>query len=137
MFSESCACGINLLHIAAGQFGSIVQNPAMRWFLKVWIALSAAFTRWLCGSTNCILMLLASRYVCTVLLATLSIILNCGLKPRLVRYSTLLRYASMMEVSLTSVTGVARMALVVQSYRIKMDVIPSIDRRGNLPVKSV
>jgi hypothetical protein len=40
-------------------------------------------------------------------------------------------------VSLTSVTGVARMALVVQSYRIKMDVIPSIDRRGNLPVKSV
>lgn len=62
MFNESCACGMNLLHMAAGQSLSIVQNPAMRWFLKVWMARSAALTLWLCGSTSWILMSSVSRY---------------------------------------------------------------------------
>lgn len=45
MFRESCACGINLDQIAAGQCLSMVQNPEIRWFLNVWMARSAAFTR--------------------------------------------------------------------------------------------
>ena len=76
IFNESCACGINLFQIAAGQFSSIVPNPEIQWFLKVWMALSAAFTIWLWGSTNCILMSSDSRYVWIYLLATLSMMLK-------------------------------------------------------------
>lgn len=47
-----------------------------------------------------------------------------------------LKVSTMVE-SFTSATGVARIALVVQSYRMKMLVMPSTDRNGNLPVKSV
>lgn len=61
MFRESCVCGINLLHITVGQFLSMVQKLTMRWFLNVWMACLAAFTLWLCGLTNCILISLSSR----------------------------------------------------------------------------
>lgn len=63
--------------------------------------------------------------------------LKLGLNPLLVRYSMLCLKASTMDESLTSATGVARMAFDVQSYRMKIVVMPSIERRGNLPVKSV
>ena len=80
---------------------------------------------------------LPSRYVCTDLLATLSIILKHGLNPRFVKYSIFFLNDSTIVASFTSVTGVARIAFVVQSYSMKMVVIPSMDRSGNLPVKSV
>lgn len=63
--------------------------------------------------------------------------LKLGLKPRFVRYTMFVRNASTIDVSLTSVTGVARIALDVQSYRMKMDVMPSTDWSRNFPVKSV
>ena len=55
-----------------------------------------------------------------VLLATLSMILKLGSSPRLVKYSMLALNASTMEVSLTLATGVAKIALEVQSYRLKI-----------------
>jgi hypothetical protein len=63
--------------------------------------------------------------------------LKLGLKPRFVRYIMFVRNASTIDVSLMSFPGVARIAFDVQSYRMKMDVMPSIDLSGNLPVKSV
>jgi hypothetical protein len=71
-----------------------------------------------------------------VLVATLSIIFNVGLKPRLVRYCICFSKTAMVVSDFPSLTGVARIALVVQSYKINMAVIPSTDRIGNFPVKS-
>ena len=57
--------------------------------------------------------------------------LKLGLKPCFVRYTIFVWNASTIDASLTSVTGVARIALDVQSYRMKMDVMPLTDRSGN------
>ena len=55
IFSESWACLISLHHNIVGKFLSPMLMPAMKWFLKVWIARSTAFARWLFGSTSCML----------------------------------------------------------------------------------
>ena len=39
-------------HSLSGKFGSQEQRPAMKWFLKVWMARSAALRRWLWGGTR-------------------------------------------------------------------------------------
>ena len=80
MFSVSCACLMSLHHRTDGKSSSHVQSPAMVWFLKVLMARSAALERWLCGSTDCILIPLSSRYDFTAFVATLSMMLKTGLK---------------------------------------------------------
>ena len=60
--------------------------------------------------------------------------LNTGLNPLSVRYFRLFLKVSTIVVSLKSGTGVARILLLVQSYKMKIDVIPFIDLRGNLAV---
>ena len=87
MFSVSCACLMSLHHRMDGKSSLHVQSPAMVWSLKVWMACSAALERWLCGSTSCILMPLSSRYDFTAFVATLSMMLNTGLKLRFFKYS--------------------------------------------------
>ena len=51
-FSVNTHCGNKRSYSCIGKFGSTVTNPALKWFLKVWIALSALFARWICGGTN-------------------------------------------------------------------------------------
>ena len=46
-----------------------MHMPEIVWFLKVWITLSAEFTRWSYGVTNCTLMFSLSRYVWVFLLS--------------------------------------------------------------------
>ena len=87
MFSVSCACFMSLHHRTDGKYSPHVQSPEMVWFLKVWMARSAALERWLCGSTSCVLMPSSSRYDLTVFVATLSMMLNTGLKFRFFKYS--------------------------------------------------
>jgi hypothetical protein len=52
MLSVSNACGRSLSHKCSGNIGSHDANPAIKWFLNVCIALSAALRRWMCGGTN-------------------------------------------------------------------------------------
>ena len=78
MFIVSCACLITFQHRTDGKSSPHVQSPVIVWFLKVWMARSAALERWLCGSNSCILMPSSSRYVLTAFVATLSMMLNTG-----------------------------------------------------------
>jgi hypothetical protein len=48
-----CTCDANLSHSCSGNSLSVVARAIMNVALNVWMALSAALTLWLCGSTNC------------------------------------------------------------------------------------
>ena len=87
MLSVSCACFMCLHHRTDGKSSAHVQSPTMVLFLKVWMERSAALERWLCGSTSCILMPSSSRYDLTAFVATLSMMLNTGLKFRFLKDS--------------------------------------------------
>ena len=126
MFSVSCACFMSLHHRLDGKSTSHVQSPAMVSFLKVWMTRSAALERWLCGSTSCILMPSSSRYVLTAFVATLSMMLNTGLKFRFLKYSMFVLNASTVVSFFKFFTGVVRMALEDQSQSMKIPVLPSI-----------
>ena len=104
--------------------------------LKVLIALSAAFTLWLYGVTNCTFMFSLSRCVFIALVATLSMILYTGLNPLFDKYFILFFKHCTIVSAFASYIGVARMALDVQSYIMNIPVIPCIDVIGNFPVKS-
>ena len=82
--------------------------------MKVCITHSAAFTRWLCGSTGCILMFSSSRYFLTALKYTLSMILKTGLKPLFVKYVMFSLKVSIVDESLKYFIGVARIAFDYQ-----------------------
>ena len=45
-------CGRSLSHSCIGKLGSTVQSPAIRWFLYVLIARSAALRLWIWGGTR-------------------------------------------------------------------------------------
>ena len=86
MFSVPWDCLINFHHKMDGKSSSYMQRPEMVWFLKVWIARSAAVARWSYGVTNCTLIFSLLRYALRAFVATLSMTLKTGLKPRLERY---------------------------------------------------
>ena len=50
--SVSVHCGMRRSHSFMGYLGSMVQRPAIRWFLYVRMALSAAFLLWIWGGTS-------------------------------------------------------------------------------------
>ena len=76
--------------------------------LNVLIACSAAFTRWLCGSTGFIMMLSYYRYFLNDLDATLSMMLKTGLNPLFVKYVMFSLKVPIMDLSFKYFTGVAR-----------------------------
>jgi hypothetical protein len=47
--SEMSACGSSLSHRLRGKFLSVLLNPAMKWFLNMRIACSAALRGLICG----------------------------------------------------------------------------------------
>ena len=54
---ESWAWLMRQDHRMVGNFLSPILITEIKWFLKVWIYLSARLTRWLCGLADCIWML--------------------------------------------------------------------------------
>ena len=70
------------------------------------------------------------RHVCTVLIATLSIILKDGLKPLIVKYSMLFLNVSTIVDFFVPITGIVGMVLVIQSYSMKRIVLPWIKESG-------
>ena len=102
MFSVSCACLMSLHHRTDEKSLLHVQSPEMVWFLKFWMARSAALERWLCGSMSCILMPSSSRYDFTAFVATLSMMLKTGLKFRFLKYSMFVLNAATVVLFLNS-----------------------------------
>ena len=103
----SWACFISLYHSTDGNVSSHVLIPSIVLFLNVCIARYAAFTRWLCGSTSCITMFSSSRYLLTDLEATLSMLLNTGLKILFVKYVMFSLKVAIMDSSFKYFTGVS------------------------------
>ena len=68
--------------------------------------------------------------------ATLSMMLNTGLKPLFVKYVMFYFKVAIVNSSFKFKTGIARVELDDQSYSTKMAVFPSIELIGNFPVKS-
>ena len=77
-----------------------------------------------------------SRYAFTAAVATLSMMLNDGLKLRFVKYAMLCLKASMIVSPFAFWMGCARMAFVVQSYMMKRACLPCMDVMGKRPVRS-
>ena len=72
----------------------------------------------------------------TAAVATLSMMLYDGLNPRFAKYAMLCLKASTMVSLFAFAMGCARIAFVVQSYKMNNACIPCIEVMGNFPVKS-
>ena len=108
----------------------------MKWFLKLLIYLTTALNWWLGGSTNCIWMFYSWRYNLIDFNATLSMILKLGLNPLLVM-QLMWVWKSLIIVSyLVYFIGSAKIAFVVQLYRMKMEMYTSMLLMGKFPVFS-
>ena len=136
MFNVSCDFLINLHHNIDGNSSSHMHRPEIVWFLKVLIALSAAFTLWSYGVTNCTFMFSLSRYIFIALVDTLSMKLYTGLNPLFDNYVMFFLKHLTIVSAFASFIGVARIALDVQSYMINISFMPCIDVMGNFPVNS-
>ena len=100
-------------HKCVGHWLSVEHKPLMKWFLNVCMARSAAFTRWLAGSTNCHLQFCARRYFLRRVNAWLSVTLNVGLCPFPVSSVKILSNASIIVLSYTFAIGSAKIELVL------------------------
>ncbi len=107
----SCTWGAILSHNWIGKLASVVASTVMNASLKVWIALSAAFIRWLCGLMSCNLHCCSVRILLMCLVAWLSMIFILGLKPFAVNSSICFLYDSIILILSRPEIGVARIAL--------------------------
>ena len=125
MLRECCACTSNLCQSCSGNCQSIAHIPAIKWLLKVCIAISAALTLWSCGSMSWRPICSSYRNVLIVCVVMLSIMLNVGQNPILVKYSIFclktIITASSLELHINSM----RMELVFQSCEIKIKCLSS------------
>lgn len=81
----SCTCSNNWSCSWIGKFWSVVHNPEMKWSWKVWIVHLAALTWWLWGLTIWTSMFSFSRNCVMDFETMLSMTLNFGQRPFLVR----------------------------------------------------
>ena len=95
---------------------------------------SATLTLWLCCWTNCSFIFSSSRYFLTSFEATLSMMLETGLKPLFFRCVMFYLNVAIFELSVRYLVRVANILFDNQLYSIKIDVLPSLDRIGNFPM---
>ena len=88
----------------------------------------------MCGSDNCSFIFSSSSYFLTALDATLSMILKTGLKPLFVRYVMFSLNVVIVEVSVRSFTGVAKIAFYNQLYSTNIAVLLSLDMIRKFPM---
>ena len=79
------ACGRSFSHRIKGKSGSVLQRPAMKWFLKVRMARSAALRRWMWGGASWKSMSWLSMNCMSAVDASLSSRWRLGLSPRVVK----------------------------------------------------
>ena len=113
MLSESCVCCRSLSHSWEGKRESVEQKPEMKWFLNVWIECSEALTWCSLGGTNCKIISVLQRYSVMAAEASLSRMLNFGLKPLLFKYENMSSKVAMIVADSWLVMARMMMALVV------------------------
>ena len=94
MFNVILHCGNNLHQIFAGHWQSHLWRLLMKWFLKVWMARSAGFDRWLCGLASWMSIFLSVMHLIIACDASLSSRWRMGLIPAVVSWSHSSLYAS-------------------------------------------
>ena len=113
MLRVSCDCANHLSHSCSGALTSIVANPEMKWYLAVLTAVSAALTRWLCGSTNWMLVFWLMMYFLMALEHSLSKTCSLGARFRSCRYSYMSLNTAIMDSSLRFFIGRSKIALIL------------------------
>ena len=111
-FNVMHAWVVSVSHSCMGQSWSVDARPLTKWFLYVWMALSAACTLWLLGSTNCHLQSSFLRFALSTVVAWLLVTLNCGFYPFAVRSLKISSNADMIVSSFKCFIGIAKMTLV-------------------------
>ena len=106
------ACGMSLSHKCMGNLASVVHNPAMKWFLKVRIARSAALVRCWPGAASWYLISLVLKYIFIMSEHSLSSMCSCGPHPLRRRMSYNFLVAAKIVVAFRLPMGSANMALL-------------------------
>ena len=106
------ACGNNRSHRLTGKSMSVLHRPAMKWFLNVRIARSAALVRCCPGAASWYLILLTLKYDFIIPEHSLSSICTCGPLPLLRSISCILRVAASSVVAFLFPIGSASIALL-------------------------
>ena len=87
------AWGSSLSHRFIGKLGGVEHRPAMKWFLNVWIALSALLRRWRPDGVSWNLMYWSCMNTRSMSDTSLSNRSSSGLRPRLLSILMLFWYA--------------------------------------------
>ena len=106
------ACGMSLSHKCMGNSASVVHNPAIKWFLNVRMARSAALVRCWPGAANWYLMSLVLKYIFIISEHSLSSMCSCGPRPLRRRISCNFLVAAKIVVAFRFPMGSASMALL-------------------------
>ena len=111
MLSVMVAWGKRWSHNNKGKIGSTVHRAAMKWFLKVLTALSAAFLQCMCGGTswNCISE--SSKYFLRSSDISISMMWSLGVNPRCLNLSLIFVITLMMQGPVLLLSGVVRILL--------------------------
>ena len=105
------ACGISPSQRCRGKSGSVPSRMEMKWFLNVWICISATFLLWFLGGTILQLMLLMYVSFCSNWNILLSKRCSLGLNPLLLRWSIIFWWDCRMDSLVMSRRIYMRMAL--------------------------
>jgi hypothetical protein len=133
-FRVIVAWGTSLSHRCIGKLGSVVARPAMKWFLNVRMARSAAFARWTPGGTNWYWMCSVSMYRFSTAEHSLSIRCSLGRRPARMRVLTTAVYAARISFAVLVGIGTACIELLSWSYNTNIWVFPALEGVGKRPV---
>ena len=91
-----------------------MQSPAIKWFLNVFIDLSALFDLWLLGRTNCYLMLMVVIIIFKAVDASLSMKWKHGWIPWIFKSSV--KDVKVLIISLSIIFFITAFRMALQSY---------------------
>ena len=121
-FKVRKACGRRQLHSTIGKSGWRVDNPALKWFLNVWIALCSMIMRW-----NYLVSVL---FICTWHFVLVEVFQSDKIFSYLI-------HACVIVLACLFFIGEPKMALESTWYTIKIYSFPLLDLYGKRPVRSM
>lgn len=99
------AWGMSLSHRCIGKAGLQLESPAMKWFLKVLMALSTAFLQWMYNGASWKSTPLLIRYSISTREHSLSNLASCGVSPACLSFANASLCASKIAVSVLFFIG--------------------------------